>query len=1736
MISNYIIFIIKSFQTLQKIFLMKLPIFILTLCCSFLITPKNCNATAPADSSISKYNKYKTHILTLDYISRKTNNSKYFLNMAGKYCDSLMIIGKDSAWAQAFKEKIELTLITCEYNMNHKIQLFPYFNGMPPFMGFADDVIEYAYDNALEELFNTTFKKIHNGPLSKANISSIIVRGECDDEMFEIVRQTILSNTSHYIVTSEKLNQLLGTQKTKDLTNGIRDNESMNIICKSLELENLGVFYVTNMDNIDEKIWLVHTEFSTYSPDNGIAEAVFSRGFSQDKRDVLGINILLLILESILFIALIAVFDEIIIKFIRTRKLFSAKEIFFQFVKKLKFVSICFATPTLLSFVMIYSLSFLSPDPADHFKEYNSILWIIVLTLGMSIIPLFLNLFLINRLQLDGFHNIRGYRTFANASLYATYLPIFVFYIIQFEREPIISLFLLVVLTFVIGDLLARSYFQFTSKSKHRNLKTQAVSGLIIGILALIFFNTYALTEISPTVFISSLVFIAPLSLIHWGMGKYMDRINEKKLESSTERTLLSDLKFIKDVIDPSKDIYERINNSISKENLNLMIVAAPMGIGKTRSLEEAKEIFTKNKWNWYYGDCDEIQDENTISFEPFIEAFKDLLKVQEFTDRSQHMENISGDAIKAMADITGAGSDMISELKRDENRSMTEICVEIAEKLEASKNKTVFVMEDLHWIDPESYAFLKHFIKTINRNEFIRGNLCIILTLRNDQVSNYRGVDYKKLMGDLKDLDEQLESKTIIEDLLTEQQFNVKDFINHISKQNKQFKIQDDSLADINYKLNSALSDNKDKLTITPLYILKVIEQWIQNKVLKYTPDGYVLTSSIDSMELPNTDEIDSYYHSILNEFDKKWTRILESAAIIGNKFNANILSQVWGYELLEILGFLESAEEKGLITDVSDEDNIYKFNDKRIISAIKSYFPGSQDTGVKQIIIEYNKRYLELQKSIIEDPSEYSIEEVLSVVRRLALMMSNPQYNESAKRLIFEIIVRLIADEEYDKIDAFTDFLKNRKLTALAELIFLINKIASPDTSYLEVTHFGKELISTSYAEGSIEQELRIYGLMLHKMISASAMKKTNEIIDINDEKNTNKPKNNQKQLIENSAYADVSLGLTKNELKFILNRIEDTYKGTTLLSLGFLYLNSSSLKMEEKLNFLDKLDKKLTASKEHHRFNLYIEDRKLTILLKNNFEGHDIDNLSADCLKKALTTADLRLIKLWIKLRIKVVSQYLNKREQGIEIYMKNINLLLTNGVENIHWVSCVIDFYYTWSGGIYCKEYPEEAEKDLKRCEEFIYKRHNTNDWSNLIDKWFNAKEVVLNETGKLDDLKAVCEKHLQIIASSIGDTSLEYAKTCYEYAEYFKLTKEYDKMIKYRLIQIEIVESHIKTNPSLCWDLETSYLNMASYYMNYFEDYDNALKFALKSLKIVENYKGIPDHSIAASHYWLARVYKFGKKYDEAIKHYNKSIDYKIKAYGKNSYEIAKSYADMSNVFDSKNDVPRAIESLEKALNILLINSTKENDVTSMKLNNSLAASVYNSLGRRYLKTNKNQDLRFFKSALAFNIKTHGKLDTTSDLGKVKSRILSYQNLGECYHFSGDYLNALKNLKKSLSISESNDLDNSNICIKIANVLINEKNYKIAIDYLIKGFESDSKAGGFPYKLGFCYEQLKEYEKAIENYVLCAKLRKDAVGIEHKATQDAIKQAIRLAKKSKNEQLVPEWIFSSLENN
>ena len=96
--------------------------------------------------------------------------------------------------------------------------------------------------------------------------------------------------------------------------------------------------------------------------------------------------------------------------------------------------------------------------------------------------------------------------------------------------------------------------------------------------------------------------------------------------------------------------------------------------------------------------------------------------------------------AVNIGAAIMDIDASFIGDYERNTERSISEMCIEIIDKLESRKNKTIFVMEDLHWIDPESYVFLMKFIEMVKRNKFLRGNTCIILSIREENLFDYRG------------------------------------------------------------------------------------------------------------------------------------------------------------------------------------------------------------------------------------------------------------------------------------------------------------------------------------------------------------------------------------------------------------------------------------------------------------------------------------------------------------------------------------------------------------------------------------------------------------------------------------------------------------------------------------------------------------------------------------------------------------------------------------------------------------------------------------------------------------------------------------------------------------------------------------------------------------------------------------------------------------------------------------
>ncbi len=1378
-----------------------------------------------------KIEKFKNHVNTLQYISRQNYNNEYFLDLALEYVDSIQQINIDNDYAIDIKKSILLTKNTISNNVISKIEFFEFYSGLPHYYGFVDDAIEYAYDDALSQLLNTRYRVLGNIPLSESGITSILIREDCDDETFEIINQTLISNTNHKILQKNHLFEIFGIDKTTQILNGSLAAEDAEKIIEHFKLDRIGIFLIDNIDIIDDKIWLVNTDFKTYEKSQGFLESIFAKGYTVDKRDLpLFFELLLILIFAIIFVSLSYGFSLTFIN--RKNILISSSDLnrdfIFSVINKVKYVALYFFLPIILSFLMIYVCSFIIPNADVDIGEINVTVWILSLTILMSFLPIILNLFVVNRLDIDGFHTTLGYTFFANSCLYATYFPILIFYFIKYETYPILIHVLLIFVTLLIGNLLGKSYFQYGFATKNTYKKRQAVTGLILGLIALIIFNRIIIYEISIQNLLISFIVIAPISILNHILDNYLEKLFEKKSKTSKETQILDKVKYVKSVMNPGKLIYNTVENQMSDDDLDIMIINAPMGIGKTRSIKEAmKNHFTEeNGWLVRYGDCDEIQDETAISFEPFLEAFRKELG-ETWNSRSEATDKITKKIINVATETTGVPVEF-SNFKSSSKKTMNEISLAIMDKLVSSDKKVLFVMEDVHWIDPETLTLLKHFIKTVNRNSFLRQNMCIIITVRSGKKGikeSYRGLNYDELKNELKNLDNKTTNPFELHDLLDINSFNLVDFVKNLSIEDNKFRIASSSMNQINSLFNDynkQLKSENGKLT--PLYVFKVLESWISDGTLKYSPDGYLLTKSVDIESLPPDEDVDSYYHTVFDSFDPKWRRILESASVIGNKFDADILAQVWGYKLLDVLDFLETAVNKNLLIDVSSQDNFYEFKDKRIVSALKSYFKDAniKSDGEKQIVIEYNKRYLELQLEIIKNPEKHSTEDILKVVRRMLTLSSIEFYRTNCNKLILDVVCRYLYSRKLEKLDAFANLLEKKNFIELADLLKKLRIIADDvNFSFVDKRKILDELVDEEKRKSKIplpvgintdqlSDDLRLLIVLNGQIMntSAKAIVTTANAGFTDDKFNSFIPTLNKFP----SKLNGLSLIYFIKEFGHINLSLDDQVE---LIISGGYEEKQKLIEKEQKVLFQESLD--LLKNTKFHRQAL--NEYKLWEIekLSNNLsESKELIDEIFDKYKNLIESVKMENSKFMYD----CINSYLNFCHlnykdgiKSIEVFKLYNERLKIDGQVTEEWVLTFIKFiisrcsgksknrYYNfesgeswWSitnsissfitsairpGKLYIDQNPKIADKNFSDTNSFLEKILDEGSVTKASMWFLDAKKLHYLSKKDFNNYKKLQLNYLNMLDKFISEDSNEYNKACISISDNLELLTEYE---------------------------------------------------------------------------------------------------------------------------------------------------------------------------------------------------------------------------------------------------------------------------------------------------------------------------------------------------------------------
>ena len=227
--------------------------------------------------------------------------------------------------------------------------------------------------------------------------------------------------------------------------------------------------------------------------------------------------------------------------------------------------------------------------------------------------------------------------------------------------------------------------------------------------------------------------------------------------------------------------------------------------------------------------------------------------------------------------------------------------------------------------------------------------------------------------------------------------------------------------------------------------------------------------------------------------------------------------------------------------------------------------------------------------------------------------------------------------------------------------------------------------------------------------------------------------------------------------------------------------------------------------------------------------------------------------------------------------------------------------------------------------------------------------------------------------------------------------------EYDKALKFHQKAVKIRLKLLGEEHS---DTATSYNDIGLAYTGKGE-YDKALKFHQKALEIRLKLMGEKHPDTATSYNDIGLAYSCKHKHDKALEFQKKALKIRRKLLGEEHLDTATSYNDIGSEYFYKGEYDEALEFHQKALEIRLNLLRDEHPDTAIS---------YNNIGGVYQKKHEyDKALEFHQKALEIRLKQLGE--------KHPDTAISYNDIGSVYFFKKDYRKALSYLNKSLEIFE-----------------------------------------------------------------------------------------------------------------
>ncbi|AXT62501.1 CHAT domain-containing protein [Aquimarina sp. AD10] len=282
-------------------------------------------------------------------------------------------------------------------------------------------------------------------------------------------------------------------------------------------------------------------------------------------------------------------------------------------------------------------------------------------------------------------------------------------------------------------------------------------------------------------------------------------------------------------------------------------------------------------------------------------------------------------------------------------------------------------------------------------------------------------------------------------------------------------------------------------------------------------------------------------------------------------------------------------------------------------------------------------------------------------------------------------------------------------------------------------------------------------------------------------------------------------------------------------------------------------------------------------------------------------------------------------------------------------------------------------------------------------------------------------------------------------------------------------------------------------------------YDIAIRYYERSFLIRNTKFGLDSFETSTAIFNIGLSYSAKEEYDVALKYFYKVMSIWIVILEENNFNMARCYRAIGIAYQKKGEYNKSIRYVKKALSVLI-------DLYGRKHQSLI--NPLNSIGVSYRNMGMyNEALNFYNQAIMIKNGFPRKLQS-----KTSRRM--YNNIGIVYKYKGEYDKALEYLKKALQSNfEIYGTKHPVVALNynnIGNVCRLKGEYDQALNYYNKALkirestlDKNNSEIAYSYNdIGELYNLKKEHNKAIHNINKALKIRLDVFGTTHPSVADS----------------------------